>query len=147
MPILRSAYQSASVAGNAALLAHGPAIPVFVGLPPVPSSGTAPAPQVQAQQEGALIDTGASASCIDEGLAQRLGLTVIDRRQVGGVAGTQLHNVYLALVVIPALNLQNLGPFIGVNLRGLHKIIVGRDFLVHTVLIYDGLTGSITLCT
>jgi predicted aspartyl protease len=94
----------------------------------------------------ALIDTGASDSCIDEQLAQQLGLMPVDRRQVGGVAGQQLHYVYLAHLTVPNLGMQTLGPFIGVNLGGVHKVIMGRDFLTHTILIYNGEEGEITIC-
>jgi len=59
------------------------------------------------------------------------------------------HNVYLAHVWVPNLNTQNRGPFVGVNLGGTNilkqMVIVGRDFLFNSVLIYNGVTGDITL--
>jgi hypothetical protein len=63
----------------------GPTLVAIVGK--LAAEGT-PQPEVPPPvQTVALIDTGATVSCIDEKLAQKLSLPVIDRRYVGGVAG------------------------------------------------------------
>jgi len=48
------------------------------------------------QNVPALIDTGATMSCIDDQLAQQLGLPLINQVQSAGVHGSAPLNVYLA---------------------------------------------------
>ncbi len=98
------------------------------------------------RQVFALIDTGASASCITEELAKELDLPIIDRRPVGGVGGKRVHNVYLAHMVSQDVGLQLKGEFIGVADIGAQPLLIGRDFLARAVLIYDGPAGVITIC-
>lgn len=55
-------------------------------------------PNIPDQLYNALIDTGASDSCIDSGIAESLNLPAIDNRPVSGVhlhAGGQVHSVLL----------------------------------------------------
>jgi hypothetical protein len=102
----------------------------------------------------ALIDTGASNCCVDESLAAELGLSIIDRQVIGGVAGQQEHNIYLAELVIPNLQLSMKGRLVGVNiemlknvaLEGPSQVILGRDVMSLMVVVYDGVNGTVTLC-
>ena len=107
------------------------------------ANGTTPAPE---RNEAALIDTGASGSCISEDLAKELGLPIVDRMEVTGVGGRRVHNVYLAHVVVKQLGVESRGAFIGVPRLGAQPLLVGRDFLANVVLIYDGVTGVVTIC-
>jgi hypothetical protein len=49
----------------------------------------------------ALIDTGATTTCITSGLASRLNLTPIGKVPVHGVSGNAYHNNYLFYVAFP----------------------------------------------
>ncbi len=121
----------------------GPTIVAIVGK--VPAEGV-PQPDVPSPVTTvALIDTGATLSCIDEKLAQQLSLPVIDRRDVGGVGGRKKHNVYLAHMIVPALGAESKGAFLGVDLSAYQPVLLGRDFLAHTIFIYNGQNGRVTL--
>jgi len=125
------------------LLLHGPTI--WVNIRPFPGQpGTA-----TTQRVPALIDTGASASCIDDALARQLQLTVIDQAYLSGSAGRHLVNVYLAQIDLPApLNETHSGRFTGVHLQAggqNHRALLGRTLLKYFSLIYDGRTGSVKL--
>jgi hypothetical protein len=124
-------------------LFHGPTVSVLVGklAPPNTPPEALPTPQLV----HALIDTGATDSCIDDAFARTLKLPVIDRSEVDGVGGRALHNVYLAHVNLPELGTENKGPFIGVDLSSSQRVILGRDFLRDSILIYNGPAGSIIL--
>lgn len=126
------------------LIKMGPGAMVQVG----PPSPTNPMEHASSVPTVALIDTGATESCIDEQLAISLGLPVIDKIMIGGVGGSAEHNVYLAVITIPGTTLLQHGRFAGVHLAAggqLHRVLLGRTFLKTSVLIYDGRTGRVTL--
>jgi predicted aspartyl protease len=133
------------------LLHAGPLVPALVKTVTAPSGNGIEPPAER--NVNALIDTGASSSCIDEKLAAELNLPIIDRKMVGGVAGQQEHKVYLAELMIPSLQMLIKGSFVGVDieamkdvvLEGPSQVIVGRDFLSKTIMIYDGVNGSVTI--
>jgi hypothetical protein len=96
----------------------------------------------------ALIDTGAVDSCIDEDLANELGLPLVDRQTSSGVGGAHELNLYLGHIRIPALAQINWGRFIGAKLAAggqPHRALSGRGQLNGMILIYDGRTGAVTL--
>ena len=98
----------------------------------------------------ALVDTGATESCIDSKLAEELGLPVIDEMDMSGVNGMQRHDVYLASVNIPDLEFLQYGRFAGVDLRDggqEHQALLGRTFLQNVILIYDGMRAQVTLAS
>jgi hypothetical protein len=128
-----------------ALINLGPGLAVLVGAPSAADPKVAENPQ----QHLALIDTGATQSCIDESLAVALNLPLIDKVMMGGVAGAKEHNVYLAVVTVPNVRYQY-GSFAGVDLAGggqIHRVLLGRTFLAHSVLIYDGFRAQVTFGT
>ena len=146
------------------MVERGPTIAVDVGFEgprPLPSPEGASVPPVHdaSQQQlaqvvpnfkrvPALIDTGALDSCIDEDLAQELGLPLIDEAECSGVAGRHRLNVYLGYIRIPTLGQVRAGRFTGAKLHGggqIHKALIGRTQLVGMILIYDGRTGSASL--
>ena len=113
----------------------------------LPSLVTAPTPP-QIMPVLALLDTGASASCIDDSIAQQLNLPVINRVSVGGVGGSHQLNQYLCRISIPQLNFVKTGAFIGAGLAQggqLHRALIGRDFLANMLLMYDGISGKAKL--
>jgi predicted aspartyl protease len=95
-----------------------------------------------------LIDTGATTSCIDNDLAQRLGLPVIDQVQMASAshASTQCP-VYPVSFEIVGTNLRfEIARATGVTLvaQGL-SLLVGRDVLHSCLLVYNGPKGDITI--
>jgi predicted aspartyl protease len=96
----------------------------------------------------ALIDTGATMSCIDDQLAQQLGLPLINQVQSPGVHGSAPLNVYLAYLLIPSLSVAQTGEFIGANMAAggqFHRALLGRTLLQNMLLVYDGRSGSVKL--
>jgi hypothetical protein len=101
--------------GATLLASHGPTLFVDIGFDPTFVSGTAVKNPPIAGIKGihALVDTGASESCIDSLLASQLNLPIVDRRHVSGSAGPHEVNVYLAQVYIPSLAFTIHGAFAG----------------------------------
>jgi predicted aspartyl protease len=95
-----------------------------------------------------LIDTGACVTCVDEDLAQQLQLPAIDVVQMSSAshAATQ-QNVYpIEFEIVGAAIRINVPRAIGASLASQGIIaLIGRDFLQHCTLFYNGVTGAITL--
>ena len=125
----------------------GPTTQVVVSLlgdPPATESDEEP----RTQTVRALIDTGASVSCIDDQLAKDLGLPVVDVQAIAGSDGTADHDVYMARVSIPGLEFNEYGRFAGVHLQKggqPQQVLLGRSFLNNTIMIYDGIRGQVTV--
>ena len=136
--------------GNApnseALYLFGPVLPVLIGGNQEPRMQDASS--IVAVQRFALVDTGATDSCIDSNLAHALGLRVIDERQVSTPGGLETFDVYYGRIEVPDLNLSKRGPLMGANLSGggqPYGALLGRDFLRLCSMHYDGETGSVTI--
>jgi predicted aspartyl protease len=132
----------------AALQQRGPVVQVLVTIEQ--NAGKALASQgkpVPIPEPGiALIDTGASNSCIDEKVAQKLGLPVIDQGSMLSASHEKVPcNIYPALIATPIMNF-NIPRAMGASLapHGLIAII-GRDVLQACVFFYNGLSGEFTL--
>ena len=96
----------------------------------------------------ALVDTGATASCIDSTIALALSLPIIDQTDVAGVHGRHTVSVCLGQISVPALAWQRAGRFAIVDLLAggqPHLAILDRDFLRRFTMLYDGRTGAVTL--
>lgn len=130
------------------LLAYiGPTIHTDVGFDAtfVPGAYARPKPGTMVE---ALVDTGATESCIDALLATKLGLPVVDRRKIAGAGGVHEVNVYLAQIHVPSLLFTIYGAFAGVNLQDggqRHSVLVGRTFLRRVTMVYEGETGTVTI--
>lgn len=136
------------VAGSDLLVAMGPTLLVDIGFDPdfAPTSGKRPTLPLTGLR--ALVDTGATDSCIDAAVASQLHLPVIDQQQRGGIGGKLAVNIYLAHVHVPSLQHTVYGAFAGVNLSEggmFHQVLIGRTFLRHFQMVYDGLTGEVTI--
>jgi len=96
----------------------------------------------------ALIDSGASDTCIDEQLARDLGLPVVDQVNMASASHSSItRNVYPITIQITGLpNPINAPRAIGAELasQGL-VLLIGRDALQFCTLFYNGITGEITL--
>ena len=107
-------------------------------------SGSAVPPPVTGY---ALIDTGASMTCIDDVAAQELRLPVID---VARMASASHHstdcNVYPIHIDVPGINIKIGVPrAMGAALKSQDLLLlIGRDVLQHGTLFYNGMSGQIT---
>ena len=126
----------------------GPILHVQIGLDPAYTLEQSPRPSLPIEPLPALIDTGASESGIDSGLAVRLQLPVVERSAVAGIHGSFELNYYLAQIYVPSLDFTIHGKLAGVNLAasGLpYSALIGRDFLRNFTMTYNGRTGQVTL--
>src|SRR5579872_1427467 len=86
-----------TLSGSSQLETYGPTLFVNIGFDSNWNIATATAPPIPSIiQVNALVDTGASESCIDDMLATQLNLPIIDRIPVAGVGGQHEANIYLA---------------------------------------------------
>lgn len=153
MPSVECGFNIVPGATNAdeLLTLYGPTLAVDIGFDPSfkPGAGL-PIPVPGITGVAALVDTGASESCIDNLLAATLNLPIVDRRQIAGVGGAHEVNVYLAQVRVPGLNVTIYGAFAGVQLAAggqHHQALMGRTFLTGLKMTYDGPTGAVTIST
>lgn len=159
MPILHVQYdakgqdpdgKSISIPPRIALLQRGPCVQVIVSLAKSLAEQLVqqgqPVPQPTAGV--GLVDTGASTTCIDDALARSLGLPVIDVVQMTSAthAGTQANVYPIQMEIVGSPIIVNVPRAIGANLvpQGIVALI-GRDYLQHCTLFYNGFTGQITL--
>ena len=129
------------------LVRYGPTLWVHIGFDPDFQPGTS-SPDLPDVPCPALVDTGATESCIDSALALDLDLPVVDRQTVSGVHGSNAVNFHLAQIYIPDLSHTEFGLFAGVHLTAggqPHQALMGRTFLKNVLLMYDGTTGSVTI--
>jgi hypothetical protein len=128
---------------------NGPTLIVNIGFDPayVPAA-MQPPPVAGITDMHALVDTGASESCIDNLLAATLQLPIVDRRVISGSAGAHTVNVYMAQVHIPTLSYTIYGRFAGVDLVAggqAHSALIGRNFLAGFTMTYEGRTGTVII--
>ena len=96
----------------------------------------------------ALIDTGASVTCIDDAAATKLGLPVVDQVKMCSAShANTVQNVYPAQLAVAGLNFTfNLPKAMGATLEPQGIIaLIGRDALSVCTLFYNGLTGETTI--
>lgn len=95
----------------------------------------------------AMIDTGASVTCVDEVAAARAGLNVVDR----GTISSASHAAHDVPVFACEIDVAGLGQIrhrraMGVTLENQGLLaVIGRDMLASTVVIYNGLDGSLSI--
>lgn len=134
------------VPDDGVLYLFGPVLRVLIGFDIDPREPGAPTMPVF--RCPALVDTGATDSSIDSALATRLGLRVIDEKHVSTTGGSETFNVYSGRLEVSELNFVKCGPLLGANLSGGHQpygALLGRDFLRHCSMHYDGPTGSVKI--
>jgi len=149
MPTTRIGFSdSESWSGQDKLIAFGPTLHVLIGFDPNFHPDHSPFPNLPELELPALVDTGATESCIDSALAQKLQLPAVDTGQISGVQGTSETVFYLAQIYVPSLNYTIYGRFSGVHLASggqPHSALLGRTFLRNFVLTYEGRTGDVII--
>jgi predicted aspartyl protease len=151
MPETRCGFNTipGGASGSDLLIAYGPTLKVDIGFDPAYNAknlGQIPISGIKGIN--ALVDTGATESCIDSLLAAQLNLPVVDRRTVSGVHGSQDVNIHLAQVCVPSLNKIIYGAFAGVHLAAggqPHRALIGRTFLRTYKMVYEGNTGTVII--
>ena len=96
----------------------------------------------------ALIDTGATSTCIDDSAAQKIGLPVIDRGKTSSASHDAIDvNIYPALIAFTGTPIKvNALRAIGANLASQDLVaLLGRDVLQNFTLFYNGAVGQITI--
>ena len=127
---------------------RGPILMVRIDFNPDFPTGMPVHPSESRELLPALVDTGAATTCIDAKLAMTLNLPVINQRTVAGVHGEGIVNIHSAQIYVPALTVAFSGAFVGAHLIAggqPYYALIGRDFLRHFHLSYDGRTGAVTL--
>ncbi len=100
----------------------------------------------------ALIDTGATRSCVDSQVISTLGVNPIGITVLGTARGRSQHHLYPAKFSFPAIRFEvEFGSVVGVDLTGQGAgktrivALIGRDVLSRCILIYHGTKGSFSL--
>ena len=127
---------------------YGPTIAVVIGFDPHYQVSAGVPPNLPPNRLPALIDTGADASYIDASLASELNLPVADRQVLIAASGIVDAAVHLAQIYIPDLDTAIYGQFASVNLtegEQTHYALIGRTFLRHFSMAYEGRTGNVII--
>ena len=138
------------IPANLALMGRGPILQVTVSVPQSISEalvqqGIAVAAPITGL---ALIDTGATATCVDEVAAQKLGVPVVDVTLMHSASHANIpsnrYPIHFDVVGIPMG--VDVPTAIGAALesQGL-LLLIGRDVLGHCLLVYNGATGAFSL--
>ena len=130
------------------LIQYGPFVDVQIGFDP--DYETRPGRRAQLAPEilPALVDTGAQESALDAELGHSLNLPILERRLIAGASGLFESTVYLAQIYIPELDFTIVGPFDSANLAASGQpdyALIGRTFLRHFNMAYEGRTGSVII--
>ncbi len=159
MPTLHSQFRGESQDQNGnkypvhpkiVLSAKGPVIQVSIGIEEIFAQQLIQqGKQIPELKSGlALIDTGASITCIDETFAVDLGLPVIDKAMMSSASHDATEkNVYPILIQFIGVPIKlNVDRAIGATLNNQGIIaLVGRDVLKEFTMFYNGIAGEITL--
>jgi predicted aspartyl protease len=142
MPAIEAGFND-----SGSLFRFGPTVYVQIGLDST-YRAEGQTPKLPNVNLPALVDTGATLSCIDSSLAARLRLPVVDRKSVIGVHGPVQTDFYAAQIYTPALKLVTHGIFAGLPLTSsgqLYYALIGRSFLKDFTMTYEGRTGRVTI--
>ena len=142
--------QPISIPPSAALRQRGPCLQATISLLQTMAQALVEqGAQVPAPVSGiALLDTGASHTCVDEQIAQQLGLPAVDTVSMASAShASAQRNVYPITVEIAGLPHQiNVAQAIGADLQSQGLVLLlGRDALQFCTLFYNGVTGGITI--
>ena len=130
------------------LIRYGPTLDVQIGFAPDYQPGPGRRPQLPPELLPALVDTGAQETALDAELAASLNLPVVERRQIAGAGGLFETTLYMAQIYIPELDFTIIGPFDSAKLAAggqPYHAIIGRTFLRHFNMNYNGRTGAVII--
>jgi len=136
------------------LLRAGPVLPLEIAIPSALSRFLSTQnQQIPAPRSGfALIDTGATRSCVDSQVISSLGVNCIGVTTLGTAKGRSQHHLYPAKFRFPVIRFEvEFGSVVGVDLSGQGAgnmqiiALIGRDVLSRCILIYHGTKGSFSL--
>lgn len=130
------------------LIRDGPVVAVALQLPSVLGDSSV--------QGIALIDTGASRSCVDEQVVLSLGARRVGYVTTGSAAGRVRLSAFDLRVLVPPIERSvDLDEVPGVDLHGWRAVlygasqpviaVVGRDILAHCLFTYDGRNAAYVL--
>lgn len=158
MPILNARIQAEAkdaqgntvqLPGGFALLQTGPRVQITLSpLEEQIKSQTDRGEEIPAPVTGhALIDTGASATCFDQGAAERVGLAVVGSGPMHSAThANEIVPIYAGLMNIHGLSNVAARRAYGVDLASQGLIaLIGRDVLSNCILVYNGIDNSISL--
>lgn len=90
-------------------------------------------------EHGAMIDTGASDTCIDYRIAHALKLRQIDQRTIGTVGGPIQVAVFLGILEIPQLGFKRMDRMFAPKIERInYSVLIGRSVLKEFLFTYDG---------
>lgn len=90
-------------------------------------------------ESGAMVDTGASDTCIDYRIAHALKLRQIDQRTIGTVGGPIEVAVFLGMLEIPQLGFKRLDRLFAPKIERInYSVLIGRSILREFIFTYDG---------
>jgi hypothetical protein len=151
MPLFNQLFRTNNGTPNPGLLAvRGPIVQVEVQLP------SALAAQYQALSRPipapitgwAMVDTGASKTCVDDGLILGLGVAPINQITVQTPSGSAQQFLYPARFSFPGTPLPNIdfSSVVGSTLAAQGIVaLIGRDVLSRFLLVYNGPAGMFSL--
>ena len=149
MPTANCGYGGrGDLTGQRSLVIYGPSLLVEIGFDPTYRRGSLERPDLPNDLLPALVDTGALESCIDDSLAEEIGLPAVEVGSIAGVGGIIEANIYIAQMYVPGLHSTVYGRFAGAQLQasGLpYYALIGRTFLQDFTMVYDGPTGTVAL--
>ena len=135
----------------------GPTVPVQIEVPPALANSfrNAGQPVPHPVNGAALIDTGATRSCVDDTVIQNLGVQPVGVAVVGTAGGQQKRSMFPGRFTFPGTPLPSIdfSQLLGVDLTGQTIAgsnvpliaLIGRDILRHFMFIYNGRLGQFTL--
>ncbi len=132
----------------------GPVFPVEIAIPSALSRFLASQSQsIPSPVAGfALIDTGATRSCVYIHVISSLGVNPISITSLGTAGGRSQHHLYPAKFNFPAIKFEvEFGSVAGIDLSGQGVgnmqiiALIGRDVLSRCLLVYNGPKGSFSL--
>lgn len=138
----------------AGLFLNGPILNVVISLPkPLVELYTKEGKKIPPVKSGAaLIDTGATKSCIHNRIMQDLGINPTGIITSHTANGAKKCNVYPAHFSFPVAKFEiELASVVEVDLTGQHFngqqiiVLVGRDILMNSVFVYNGTLGIYTI--
>jgi predicted aspartyl protease len=156
VPLLTGRFSGQGQTPNGSLVAvppafglahYGPRLQITVGLaqPIAEELQKAGKPVPEPISGQALIDTGASATCIDDEAARKMQLPVIGRVTMASATHESIEkNVYPIHIQVIGANIAfGVAGAAGVDLKAQDLLaLIGRDVLSQAILVYNGADGT-----